>query len=311
MVNMPMFYVTELNNANRDQFKKLAATPLHPLLEPTYPQANCVVLGVGVEDRIVGMFIALPSDEHDHSYTIACLWVLTTYHKHGIDNMLLVAGEKILRTRGASQIDMAVNLPYHLQDAQTFLNLLQELGWNEIRLRDTVFYIHDQNIAQEPWFRLQVPDGYELFCWKDLSPQEKAALQTQPHTYNNDKRGYLDPFVVDPFDPHTSLGMRHKASGRVVGWMINEVQTPELLCFRRLFIIPAARNQRLFYPLLANSIQRYFQYYPQATFNVAADNPTMRAAIIRMMGHRCDAILENYYCRKALRPEYGNSDRVS
>lgn len=298
-----MFYITALNDANRHQFEKLVSPQLHPLLEPTHSSSDKIVLGVESEDRLIGISILVPVDEHGQRYTIECLWVLQKYQQLGIAKMLLVENEYILRARGVTHVAMVVHLPYRLQETQNMLDLFKALGWDEIRLRYTAFYSRGENIAQERWFRLQVPDGYELFLWQDLKPHEKMALQTQQPVGEQDSREYLDPFEIAPYDPHTSLGMRYQASGRVVGWMINEVKTPKLLCFRRLFIIPEVRNRKLFYPLLANSIQRFLQYYPQGTFNVAAENHKMKATIVRMMGHRCEAILENYYCQKVFRPE--------
>lgn len=250
--------------------------------------------------KLVGSFIALPDTSDEHACTICAFLVLEKYKELGIESILLVEGEKRVAAKGYRRIEMMPVFFEHDPQSQVLFDLLHEQGWDEIRLASTAFSIHNQNIAKESWFHLQIPQGYELFYWKDLYPRDREQLQIRKSEFKRHKKEYLDPLIIENFDVRTSLGVRKRATNEVVGWMINQAKSPELLCFGSLYVVPEERSKGLFYPLLANSIQRYFACYPHAGFYVAGENSKMKAVVKRMMGHLCDSIVERYYCKKNL-----------
>jgi GNAT superfamily N-acetyltransferase len=306
-----MFYLTRPNSVNRDQFMSLTPSEFRQFVEQSVEQADILILGASsLEHNIVGLLIGFPNAQKPSAYTIGYLWSLQSYRALGVEETLLVESEHTIRAKGYAHIEIKLHFFSHtrqlytIQEAPTLLKLFQDVGWDPIVCLSTSFYIHDPQIMQERWFHLQIPDGYELFFWKDLSPQDKAALQTQQPEWGEG----LDPFAVASFDPYTSLGVRHKATGNVAGWMVNEIFAQDVVAFSRLFIFPTERTRGLFVALLSNAIRYAFQYYYKARFNVAGNNPKMKTTVLRMMGHLCDLFVENYYCRKELRPVKDRSE---
>jgi hypothetical protein len=308
---MPMIQVEALNHENRVRFRRLASPGLLPLLESAQTVPGLIALGAAAGDRIVGIFVAVPAFEPAHAYAIGQFRVLQEFFsRHTGAKDLWVEGERAMRAQGALSATMELDLPVGSRESLLFLDLLEELEWQEVRLCYTAFSIRDTNITRESWFRLEVPKGYELFPWKDLVPGEREMVEAWGATHEWEMGDYLDPFDVAPFDPHTSLGLRQRATGKVVGWIINEAQSPNLLCFRRLFIMPGERCQGLFHPLLSNAINLYLSSrYTLVRFRVMAENARMKTAIVRMMGHRCEGILEHYFCRKIFASEHVPSGR--
>lgn len=301
-----MFYIAELTNQNKRFFEHLVPTKLRYLLHQDQEQTGGIVLGAGLEEKLVGVLLALPHPEDDTSHVIVYLFVTKRYRAIGIEHALLAEYEKRVRARGRTKLEMAPKVMMNTRQAYDLLTSLRENGWHEIRLLHTAFYLHDYSITRAKWFQVSVPEGYEIFYWRDLTAQDRNALYVQGSRLLQQNQEYLDPFVVTLFDDYTSLGLRRKTSGQVVGWMINEYISPTHVRFRRLFIIPEERSKGLFFPLLSNAITYAFKYYQHAVFHILADNRKMKSAVIKMMGHLCDYILECYYCKKELQPESAN-----
>lgn len=291
-----MFVIITPNDHNRTQFKRFVPPQFHQMLESDPALTGSIILGAEVAGRIAGVLIARPHSEADGRCKIVFFWLCRSDHEEVMAKALLSECQQAAHLRGQRKLEITPHFPLKNEHAPTFFRLLNELHWDDIRLLYTTFYIHDQSIAHEHWFQLQLPDGYELFYWRTLRPQEKAVLQFRQDEFTHQRYPYLDPFVIDAFEEQTSLGVRQQATGHIMGWMINTMSSPGVLCFRRLFIIPEARSKGLFYPLLANSINAYFRHYQSATFNVAAENTTMRSVVLKMMGHLCDTVLETYSC---------------
>jgi ribosomal protein S18 acetylase RimI-like enzyme len=306
-----MYYLTTPDRDNRHQLARIIPPRFRSCVEDDQGRADIVLIGAYVDHAPVGLLIGAPNESKAHSYTLCHLWVSRDYKDLGIERALLLEGERTIRTRGYLHMEMqpwllcGARRPGAPPEAREPVTILHELGWNEVSFRHTSFHLSRGaclEISKEPWFRLEVPQDYELFFWRDIESREKELLRSKQGEPKNESRHYMDPLEVDPFDPLTSLALRWKPSGRIVGWMINDVVPESVLRFSRLYVLPSKRRQGLFPPLLSNSIALCLKYYAHATFEVAAANGAMRAAIVRMLGHWCDAIVDHYFCRKDLEP---------
>lgn len=293
-----MLYITELDNANRAQFKQIMPTTYHAFLDPDAPQAENIIVGASMIQTLAGVALALPDPYKIRSYQVPYFFVRPSYRERGIEWLLLEELERRTCAKRQTQLEIPVRRPAGVSTSQTLLRALQERNY-EIRFDSTLFYIrgHD-TFPKEQWFQLRIPEGYELFLWKDLTFRDMADLEARDAERRKSGKPYLDPFDVDPIDPYTSVGMRKKTTGEVVGWMINAAQSPEQVWFRRLCVVPSERGRGLFYPLLSNAIQLYINTYQVAIFKVVAENIKMKKVIMKMMGHLCEDILECYWCQK-------------
>lgn len=302
-----MFHLITPQTDNYAQFLRIFPKKFQPLLERYQPQSEIIIVGAMIANRLVGIIAGAPNETRDRVYTVWYFLVLPAYRNSGIEHALLRHAEHQIRAWDYTQIETKLRFASHAQqiytlsDAPGVFAIFRELGWDEACLIHTSFYLHDdQRIMEERWFRLHPPEGYELFFWKDLRPQDREALQADHAQLEQQAQDYSDPLAAETFDEHTSFGVRHTATGKIVGWMLNQAQSAELLSFSRLFILPEARNRRLFHPLLANAIAHGFGIYRRATFNVAANNGKMKATVLRMMAPFCDDLVDCYYVKKEL-----------
>lgn len=315
-----MFHLVLPDADNRGEFIRLTPPRFRPFLwsDPARPGAGApgaLALGAACgTGGLSALLIGFPNDKREGSFSLRHLWVHPASRGLEVEGSLLAQAERLVRERGFLQMEMDLyfftrtRMMYSLAEAPAMRALLEELGWDAIRLDRTSFYIEeDRGIEKERWFRLEVPDGYELFLWKDLREPDRAALGGLRGESQEAGEPFHDPLAVEPFDPHTSLGLRRARDGRVAGWLVNEALPEERVRVRRLYLMPEERNQGLFFPLLSNSIRLCLERRTPATFDVLADNPKMRNAVMLMMEHLCDAITDKYYCHKALRPGDGGA----
>jgi len=277
------------------------------LLDRDAAGPGALFLGAGnAEKNVVGLLVGAPNESRPGSLTVCHLWVSPSYRGLGIERTLLAECERSARERSCFQMEMELlffsrtKQLFAFTDAPALLALFRDMGWGTVKFCKTSFYIRDRRLMSEPWFQLRLPEGYEIFAWTQLRPGDRAAVEARGKALREAQRPFLDPWEIDPFDVHTSLGVRRRGDGQVAGWIINKAQSQTHLVFRHLFIMPEERGRGLFHPLLSDSIRRAFDHYSTASFNVLAENVRMKTAMSEMLGHLCDLIQERHYCRKAL-----------
>ncbi len=299
-----MLHLTEPNADTRPLFRRLLPEPLIPVVEKDPLEDRDIVLGVVAGSCLLGALVARPNELNGTYSAIHCLHVYEPRTDSDVERLLLTEGERRARALGFHRLEIGPKIPRSYGGQHRLLTLLRRLDWEEIRRQSTSFYGGAANLARERWYRLKLPGGYQLFPWAELTAGERSDLERLSlEARSQPGMRYLDPLVIEDYDPHSSFGVRNLATGRVAGWMITQPRSVALLCFRRIYILPDQRNKGLFHPLVANSVARCFEKWSYATFTVAADNDRMRDELIRMVGRYCTAILDCYYCCKRLQPE--------
>ncbi len=276
---------------------------LAPLL--ALDPASRILLGAWDGGRIAGRLLAIPATNEPTSYKLLFLLSEEGFTSRGVEVTLLEDFEKRVRALGHTKIAMQPSCATRTDQADVLLGALRQHGWEVIRLVSTKFHIKGYEVAEERWFSTPLPPGYEIFFWRDLAARDREYLASRRH-----EAGYLDPFKLASFDPHTSLGLRNTTTGQVAGWFVNEQADAVTVRFRSLYFFPEERSQTCFYPLIAQSVRYAWQHFIRAVMAVNADNPRMRAVLMKIMGRHCYMIIDTYYCEKALLNPDASPDRA-
>jgi hypothetical protein len=102
------------------------------------------------------------------------------------------------------------------------------------------------------WGRGRLPEGGEMFMWKDLTAAERAhMMKTHAETPWIDP--LLEPWICDArADPISSVGMR--VNGEVLGWVINHRAPPNFVVFTTAFVRKDFQRIGALFKLLVHSI---------------------------------------------------------
>jgi GNAT superfamily N-acetyltransferase len=300
-----MYQAVEPDAETSPLFVNLLPSPVHTLIQDYGRDPGVIILGAIQNQMLLGALSARRNWREPTDCDIENLLVVTPEaDDSAVERFLLEKAEERIRARGFRRLQLALKVPRRCRGANSLLTLLQREGW-AYHLQWTRFYSTGVRVPQERWYRLEMPEGYDVFPWKQLTAVEREHLLLRAAC--PDDRRYLDPLIVADFDGSTSLGVRKRSDGSVVGWMITERVSPTLLCFRRLYIVPTERSKGLFFPLLANSIEVMLQQGGRSgTFAVEADNVKMCEVLVRTLGRHCMAILDCFYCSKRLVPDEGD-----
>lgn len=248
-----------LSAAEREAYEALIDSKYHCCLQGKHPDnvSNVTIVAVGavIDDKPIG--IALTSvygplrSAHMH-----WLFVSEAYRHQSIASEILNAMVQEL----AQQLILAVtfNYPSDTPTAPFLEKLLSQQGWAPPKLFSiecTFEHGHfDPDWLQMP---LQLPNGWEMFLWKNLNEQERTLLQFQK------TQGVFQP-AVSPFGKNedqqeflNSLGLRYK--GEVVGWMITQRIAPDTIRYTALYIQKLHQATGLAIQLLTSSIRLHIQ----------------------------------------------------
>jgi hypothetical protein len=137
-----------------------------------------------------------------------------------------------------------------------------------------------------------VPEGYEIFPWRELSPDERREI------IRRQQRGAWYPETLSPFhledriDSEVSVGLRRLGSGkgngsegsRVIGWMIAHRVKDELVQYTSLFVEEGHGKLGRGLPLIAAAARRQRAAgVPRGIFMVQGENRAMRRLLERRM----------------------------
>lgn len=132
-------------------------------------------------------------------------------------------------------------------------HLLDRAGWDAPNTRGYMIRFTRDQARQTPWFgKYELGEGYETFPWRDLSEAERQALQA-----SQERDGWipedLEPWKFDgTAEPITSLGL--KLDGEIVGWVINQVISPEMVRITCAFVRRDLQRLGKILPLFSESL---------------------------------------------------------
>lgn len=224
----------------------------------------------------VGLVLAERRADNDGAL-IRSLFVAPDQRRNGLARGLLRVLEQALAAQGCPHIDI-----FYRTDWSSYLvveHLLQCEGW----LPPIVYlYQYRCNVADalaasgNP--EVDLPPGFSLFPWAELSPAEQQEIKTRQaneHWYPSN----LDPFQLEGYPVFgNSMGLR--CDRQVVGWMITHRTGPETIQYTSLFTAPELRGlgrAKLAWALIIGAARRQLlQGIPIAIFQVEANNRPMR-----------------------------------
>jgi uncharacterized protein (TIGR03032 family) len=180
--------------------------------------------------------------------------VAPSFRNLGIGKELLRKTEKILRQNKLNSIYAKYRSDWN--SVPTFEHILATKKWEAPQTKLYFCKSSMDIMLKAPWMtELELPEGMELFLWKNLTQEEKKQIIHKKQTQDWYPT-HLDPFQhEDKMDLTSSTGLRYK--GEVIGWMITHRLKPDTVEFTAAFVDENAtglRKQSLFLPVLAKSI---------------------------------------------------------
>lgn len=237
---------------------KLEPRPLHPemgdnkLVQP-------LAIGAFLEDKPVGLVLAEtpvkgPSAPGSRDPEMLSLFCHKGSRDRGVGRALVTQLEKALAERGFARVH-AVYMTGKPSIAAVE-SILRRRRWSPPVARTVTVRFTPDEAAATPWFgvRFLEPD-YEIFPWKELTPEERAEIE-RSHKESPWISEGLEPWLHDRygFDPVSSLGLRYK--GEVVGWVINHRLSADRLRFTCSFVRKPLGSRGRIFPVFSASIAR-------------------------------------------------------
>lgn len=225
----------------------------------------------------------------------------------GLGKLLLAAVEAEMVRRGQPSVELSFRDTWPAAEAMRAL--LAALGWSPPATR-VVMAKTDERILALPWLAPRpLPDGYEVFPWCDLRPEERRAIvrrqQRQPW-YPEE----LSPFLLeDRVDHEVSVGLRQVDGAgrrRVAGWLLAHRVKDDVMQYTSLFVEPGHGKLGRGIPLIAAAARRQKAAgVPRAIFMVRAENRAMRRLLDRRLARYLTQRTELLRSWKKLDPQAG------
>ncbi len=131
--------------------------------------------------------------------------------------------------------------------------VFEKRGFEAPVLRKAAVRITPEQAINCPWWgRGRLPEGGEMFMWKDLTADERAHMM-KTHAESPWIDPLLEPWICDArADPISSVGMR--VNGEVLGWVINHRAPPNFVVFTTAFVRKDFQRIGALFKLLVHSI---------------------------------------------------------
>jgi GNAT superfamily N-acetyltransferase len=131
--------------------------------------------------------------------------------------------------------------------------VFEKRGFEPPVLRKAAVRITPEQAINCPWWgRGRLPEGGEMFMWKDLTADERAHMM-KTHAESPWIDPLLEPWICDArADPISSVGMR--VNGEVLGWVINHRAPPNFVVFTTAFVRKDFQRIGALFKLLVHSI---------------------------------------------------------
>jgi GNAT superfamily N-acetyltransferase/predicted GNAT family acetyltransferase len=228
-----MYRYTRLHAANVSRFTSLTLDAYRTAL--TQLPEHQLAIGAFYLWQPVGLILISRSPDRKRAEVLS-LSVISPHRGHGVASGLLAEAEHILAEEGFEQIDLRYTT--NLDQVSALEHILQKRGWSPpITLRivcetDVTRYVNGPLYT----FQAPLPEGYEIFAWKALSPLERESiLQRHASTPGGWFPEEVSPFAQEEIvEPINSLGLRF--NGQVVGWLVSHRVSPSTIYYAEAFI---------------------------------------------------------------------------
>ena len=182
---------------------------------------------------------------------ILSLFVRADARGRGVATGLIAGLEDVARSEGRDEI-MGVYMTGK-PSIPVIEHIFAKRGFDPPVLRKAAVRITPEQAVNCPWWgRGRLPEGGEMFMWKDLTAAERAhMMKTHAETPWIDP--LLEPWICDQrADPISSVGMR--VNGEVLGWVINHRAPPNFVVFTTAFVRKDFQRIGALFKLLVHSI---------------------------------------------------------
>ncbi len=303
-----MFSITTDFIEYKEQLQQITPIPYHCHLQRQDTadlSENAPTVAVAIINSIAGGITIALQDEMDlDMLTVSYLYIRKKYRRLGIGGDLLRFIENKARQASKKRVGIIACLKRGSDQKEAISQFLLKKGWMDLNNQKSQYYINETTIGKEEWFNQELPEGYTLLPWRDISIEERVYLEKNKVKFEEadqkKNNSYMDPLDLDNYEPLTSYYIREEKSGHIAGWNLTVKMSDDILIFRKIYIMPHLRNKGLLYPLLACSIRLSFKTCKEACFQVQAINKKMKMGIEILMGHLCYKILDVYVSSKEL-----------
>ena len=285
--------------ASRKLPEPLLATVLLPAPDPGPAAPD----PAGAEPLAAAVCVLAPGPDGRAAAEIVSLVVRSGIRRRGLGGLLLAAVETELARRGRDTVELSFRSTWESADAVRAL--LAARGWSPPRLRMVLVGTDTRMLASPVFAERTLPDGYEVFPWSELTPEERRAIVRRQQR----ERWFpeaLSPFhLEDRIDPEVSVGLRRREGEgtRVIGWMLAHRVEAELVQYTSLFVEAGHGRLGRGLPLVAAAARRQEAAgVPRAIFMVQAENRAMRRLLERRMEPYVTEKAELFWSGKRLRP---------
>ena len=205
-----------------------------------------------VEDGLpAGLGLAqLPKDASQPA-EILSLFVRADVRNRGVGTGLIEGLEGAARAEGREAI-MGVYMTGK-PSIPVVEHIFAKRGFDPPVLRKAAVRITPEQAVNCPWWgRGRLPEGGEMFMWRDLTAAERAHMM-KTHAESPWIDPLLEPWICDArADPISSVGLR--VDGEVLGWVINHRAPPNFVVFTTAFVRKDFQRIGALFKLLVHSI---------------------------------------------------------
>jgi uncharacterized protein (TIGR03032 family) len=231
---------------------------------------------------------------------ILSLYVHPDYRRRGIAGGLLQALETTLAQHGVREVGGALRT--HWSERAAIEALLRRHGWSEPAPRRVLVQVDERMLAADWLVRQELPRGWTLFPWNELTADDREEVLRR----QRDEAWFpeaLTPFQLEErIHAPTSLGLRRE--GRVAGWLITHLVSPETLQYTCLFVEREAQRTARAIPLLVAGVLRQRELgIPRSIFMIDVENAPMMRFYERRLKPLAAQTSEIRWSRKELAAE--------
>lgn len=279
-------------------------------LQELTPEKFVVAIGVELDAEPIGLILATywnSLENPPRTYAkILSLFVVPSHRYQGLGKTLLSRMETELIQLGCKEISLN-----YLENSNSpaLEKILTEQNWSKPKATAVICYATREKLEQATQPHLieyleklerRLPPGYTIFPWRDLTSNERQAIENEMKTNSLVQR--FNPFIGEnKIEPLNSLGMRYQ--DEVIGWMITHRTAPDTICYTRLFVNPDFQPLSRSILMLVKSIIIPVYEAPEATkatWRTEINNKPMINFINHRLAPYLDEIRKAFISSKSL-----------
>lgn len=197
-------------------FKSLTLPSHAALLSRAGENPHIAAFGAELFGRPIGLALGrfFPSTGRA---VLLSLFVQPECRQSGLGTVLLAELERSLAAKGATEVDSTY--VHGKPSTPAFERVLQKRGWDPPRFENVLYKIDGDALYESTLLARMgnLPDGFSFFPWAELTDDDRHSI-AERDAAERWVFPEVDPFDRRPFDPLTSVGLRH--DGEVIGWLV-------------------------------------------------------------------------------------------